>query len=35
MTKKNELEEVTKIFHWGFTILDAYGLLNQLNDVSQ
>lgn len=35
MTRKNKLKKVAKTFHWGFIVLDAYGLLKQLNDVSQ
>ena len=32
---KNSHTNIAKIFHWGFILLYCYGLLKQLNDLSQ
>ena len=35
MIMKSSHTRLAKVFHWGFIILYTYGLLKQLNDVSQ
>ncbi|MAI31617.1 MAG: hypothetical protein CBE00_03450 [Planctomycetaceae bacterium TMED240] len=35
MTMESSHTKLAKTFHWGFIVLYAYGLLKQLNDVSQ
>ena len=32
---KNSHTNIAKLFHWGFILLYCYGLLKQLNDLSQ